>query len=403
MEKEIKDLLENEVLGEDVKNALQEAFNNKIKVAEQKLQEDYAMRYSTDKAQLVESMDKMLNDVIKAELTEFAEDRSAMIRQRAKMSEATVKAKKIYSQKMVEHAKLLNTFVAKQLRKEIAEFIVDRKNLDTQRHEMAVELQTIRENSNRELANRINKLEGFVLQKLTEEISEFHADKKALVEQRVKLAKEGKQKLSELQTKFITRASAAVDKQLTEVIKNELVQWRDDIKIARENNFGRRVFEAVAAEYMGSYLSEGSEVKKLTNKLQEQKVTLAKAQAKLAETTRLVETANATARVANDRLQRVETLKELLSPLARDKKAVMEDLLRNIKTQNLKEAFSRYLPTVVNGIQGSQTKVNLAETNKPKSVAITGDRNNNLSRAVIEDSETPDDLGMILHLAGIKN
>ena len=35
MEKEIKDLLENEVLGEDVKTALQEALNNKVKAAEQ--------------------------------------------------------------------------------------------------------------------------------------------------------------------------------------------------------------------------------------------------------------------------------------------------------------------------------------------------------------------------------
>ena len=33
MEKEIKDLLENEVLGQEVRQALQEAFDNKIKAA----------------------------------------------------------------------------------------------------------------------------------------------------------------------------------------------------------------------------------------------------------------------------------------------------------------------------------------------------------------------------------
>ena len=309
MEKEIKDLLENEVLGEDVKTALQEAFNNKVKATEQKLQEDYAIRYSNDKAQLVEAMDTMLNDAIRAELGEFAEDRAAMLRQRAKMSQATLEAKNLYKSKMVEHAKMINSFVAKQLRGEIAEFVEDRKTLIAQRRELATELQTIKESSKRELASRVNKLEGFVLKQLSEEIAEFHADKKALVEQRVKLAQEGKKKISEAQSKFINRAVVAVDKTLNEVIKTELVQWRDDIKVARQNNFGRRIFEAVAAEYMASYLSEGSQVKKLDQQLQEQKAALAEARVRLQEQTKLVESANAKVRAANDRILREETLK----------------------------------------------------------------------------------------------
>lgn len=404
MEKEIKELLENEVLGEDVRTALQEAFDNKVKAMEQKLQEDYSARYTNDKAVLVEAMDKMLGDSIRAELTEFAEDRSALIKQRAKLSQETTEAKKLYAKKMMEHAKMLNSFVAKQLKDELVEFVEDRKTLDAQRREMAKELQTVRESSARELKTRVNKLEGFVLKQLSEEIAEFHADKKALVEQRVKLAQEGKKKLAEAQSKFINRATSAVDKTLNEVIKNELVQWRGDIMEARKNNFGRRIFEAVAAEYMASYLSEGSEVKKLSRQLQEQKSALAQARARVKEQTTLVESANAKANAAADRLQRMHIINELLAPLGRDKKAIMADMLRDIKTTNLKETFTRYLPAVVNGTQTPQTKVALSETNQHKTVAITGDRTNNkLAQAVIEETRTPDDLGVILHLAGIKN
>ena len=405
MEKEIKDLLENEVLGEDVKTALQEAFNNKVKAVELKLQEDYAVRYNNDRAKLVEAMDAMLTDTIRAELAEFAEDRSALIRQRAKMSQAVQEAKSTYKAKMVEHAKMLNSFIAKQLKAEIAEFVEDRKNLESQRRELAQELQTVKESSQRELANRVNKLEGFVLKQLSEEIAEFHADKKALVEQRVKLAQEGKKKITEAQTKFINRAVVAVDKTLNEVIKSELVQWKDDIKKARENNFGRRIFEAVAAEYMASYLSEGSEVKKLARQIQEKQAALEEAQQKISEQTTLIESANTRVRAAQDRLQREETLKELLSPLARDKRTVMEDMLKDIKTVQLKEAFTRYLPAVVNGNTVAQPKVALAETTRAKPVAITGDRTNNkLAQAVIEESKDDNaDLGMILHLAGIKH
>jgi len=404
MEKEIKELLENEVLGEDVRTSIQEAFDNKIKAMEQKLQENYSARYTNDKAVLVEAMDKMLGDAIRAELTEFAEDRSALIKQRAKLSQETTEAKKLYVTKMMEHAKMLNSFVAKQLKGELVEFVEDRKTLEAQRREMAKELQTVRESSARELKTRVNKLEGFVLKQLSEEIAEFHADKKALVEQRVKLAQEGKKKLAEAQSKFINRATSAVDKTLNEVIKNELMQWRGDIMEARKNNFGRRIFEAVAAEYMASYLSEGSEVKKLSRQLQEQKAALEEARVKVKEQNTLVESANAKANAAADRLQRMHIINELLAPLARDKKAIMVDMLRDIKTSNLKETFTRYLPAVVNGAQTPQTKVALAETARHKTVAVTGDRTNNkLAQAVIEETRTPDDLGVILHLAGIKN
>jgi len=402
MEKELKDLLENEVLGESVKTALQEAFDNKVKVMEQKLQEDYAARYASDKATLVEAMDTMLGDAIRAELTEFAEDRAALIKQRAKLSKATTEAKHVYAEKMVEHAKMLNSFVAKQLRQEIAEFVEDRKTLEAQRSEMAKELKSIKESSAREIESRVGKLESFVLKQLSEEIAEFQSDKKALVEQRVKLAQQGKKKIAEAQSKFINRATTAVDKTLNEVIRNELVQWRDDIKVARENNFGRRIFEAVAAEYMASYLSEGSEVKKLSRQLQEQKAALAEAKAKLDERNTLIESTEAKVRAANERLQRIQTLNELLAPLARDKKTVMEDLLKDIKTQNLREAFNRYLPAVVNGARAPQ-KATLSEASTATPVARTGDRNNTLAKAVIEETKTPDDLGVILQLAGIKN
>lgn len=100
----------------------------------------------------------------------------------------------------------------------------------------------------------------------------------------------------------------------------------------------------------------------------------------------------------------MQTLSELLAPLARDKKTVMEDLLKDIKTQNLREAFNRYLPAVVNGARVQQ-KAQLSEASIAPTtpVAKTGDRNNTLAKAVIEETKTPHDLGVILHLAGIKN
>ena len=262
MEKTLKDLLENDVLGDELNASLQEAFDNKIKSMETRLHEDYAARYANDKAVLVEAMDKMLNDTIRSELSEFAEDRTNLRR-------ATTTAAKRYNAKLREHIKAINSFVAKQLNEEIAEFVKDRKQLKAQRRQMANELVSIRENTSLEYTHRVRKLEEFVLKQLSEEIAEFHGDKKALVEQRVKLAQEGRKRIEETRTQFITRAKNLVENTLNTVIRSELSQWREDIKEARENNFGRKIFEAYAAEYMNSYLAEGSEVRKLTRALTE--------------------------------------------------------------------------------------------------------------------------------------
>lgn len=405
MEKELKELLENEVLGPEVKTALQEAFNKKIQETEARLQEAYAARFESDKSVLVEAMDNMLNDAIRAELAEFAEDRTALIAQKAKLSKATLAAKKVYETKMQEHVNLLNQFLSKQLKEEIAEFQADRKKLIAQRKQMAAEVQSVKESTKKQYAAKLAKLEEFVIKNLSEEIAEFQIDKKALVEQRVKLAAEGKKKLHETQSKFIGEATKLIDSTLNEVIRNELVQWRDDIKVARENNFGRRIFEAVAAEYMASYLSEGSEVKKLTKEIAKTQQRLAEAQAEIKKQAMLTESAQAEVKAAQEKAARLETLSELLAPLSRDKKAVMEEMLRNVKTTNLREAFNRYLPAVINGnVQSAPSKTTLAETTQQKSVAITGDRKNKLTEAVIEESKANEnsDIASILYLAGIK-
>jgi hypothetical protein len=400
MTKQIEELLENEVLGPDVKAALQEAFEAKVKQTEAKLHEDYAARYASDKHQLVEAMDSMLNDAIKSELEEFAEDRSALIAQKAKLSKETLSAKKLAENKVSGHIKLLNAFIGKQLQVELREFAQDRKTLDTQRKKMVKEVEAIRESAKKQTRDRISKLEGFVVSKLSEEIAEFETDKKALIEQRAKLAAEGKKNINETRSSFIKTATKTLDRTLNEVVRNELVQWRADIKLARENNFGRRIFEAVAAEYMASYLSEGTEVKKLQKQLAESHKRIDEAAKQIKSKQKLVESASTQIKAANDRATRMELLNEMLTPLSRDKKAVMEEMLRDIKTTNLREAYNRYLPTVMNGETKSVVKQQLAEHTQNKSVAFTGDRPNKLSEAVRDENSS--DIGQILYLAGIK-
>lgn len=398
MEKNLQELLENEVLGEEARTALQEAFTQKLKEAEHKLEESYALRFEHERSVLVETMDTMLNNVIRKELEEFDQDKRSVAAQKVKLAEANRKAQAVYEKKLAKNVAMLESFMLKNIAAELSEFQADRKQLSEQRAQMAQELNESRASAQQSFQDRVTKLESFVLKQLSEEIAEFVGDKKALVEQRVKLASEAKAKLAETRNNFVNRATTVVDKTLNEVIRKNLVEWRDDIKTARENNFGRKIFEAVAAEYMSSYLSEGTATKTLQKQLQDMSRQLQEAQAQITTGTKLLESERKAANIARERAQRVEILNELLSPLRGDKRAVMENLLSDVKTTQLKESFHRYMPTVMNN---SAPVKKTAPAAPARPVAHSGDRVSLVEQAPTKTNEDSDDLQNILFLAGI--
>ena len=96
-----EELLGGDVLSEDVKTSLSEAWEAKITEAREQItnevREEFAERYNNDKTQIVEAMDNMLTDAIKQEVEEFAHDKSALVEARVQ-----------YKQKMRSHADVLD-------------------------------------------------------------------------------------------------------------------------------------------------------------------------------------------------------------------------------------------------------------------------------------------------------
>ena len=116
----------------------------------------------------------------------------------------------------------------------------------------------------------VAKLEKFVIHALAEEIKEFDQDKQAVVETKVKLVAEAKSKLAELQSKFVAKSAKLVKEAVAQNLGSELAQLKEDIQIARENMFGRRLFEAFAGEFAVTHLNENKEIAKLQARIAEQ-------------------------------------------------------------------------------------------------------------------------------------
>jgi hypothetical protein len=194
---------------------------------------------------------------------------------------------------------------------------------------------------------------------------------------------------------------------VNENLKREMKQLHEDLELNRQNMFGRRIFEAVAAEYMTSYLSEGTEVRKLKTMLEGKNQELADVSTKLNEVEKSTEVARRKAVIAEDRANRNATMTELLSNLRGEKRAVMEGMLETVKTVNLRDAFNKLLPVVLsesNRKPLASKKLMEGSTEKRTSAVITGDqRNSRLYEAQAEvEVETDSELAQVVRLAGIQ-
>ena len=335
-----KQLVESGVMTEETTQVVEAALTAKIQENREQvtaeLREEFAQKYAHDKGVMVEAIDKMLSDRLVAEMTELHEDKKAL-----------AEAKVQYQQRIAEDARKLEGFVIKQLGRELAEFQGDRKKV----------------------SENFAKLEQFVVHALSKEISEFAADKKDLAETKVKLVREAKSKFAEIKQSFIQRSAKVVENTVTKKLTSEIKQLKEDIDGARNNAFGRKIYEAFAQEFAGSFLNEKSETSKLLKIIEKKEQELAEAQQVVAEKDNLVESVQREIRVTKDLMERKAVMNELLGPLDTSKRDIMKDLLESVQTKKLNEAFDKYLPAVMEGQKKVARKAMLSEGTE-----VTGNR-----------------------------
>jgi hypothetical protein len=230
------------------------------------------------------------------------------------------------------------------------------------------------------MAGKFAKLEEFVVEALAKEIAEFYEDKKDLAETKVKLIKEAKTKFAEVQKAFIQRSANMVSETVQKGLKSEITALKEDIEVARENDFGRRLFEAFANEYSTSYLNEESETAKLMKVVKLKDKQLAEAKAAEAEAQAIVETTKVEKQRLVEAAARKDTINDLLAPLSKDQKEIMTDLLESVQTPNLRKAFDKYLPAVIDGNTPAKQKAVITEGKE-----VTGNRDEVIANTNAKD------------------
>jgi hypothetical protein len=346
----IKPLLDSDLINEEAKQEISEAWESKLNEAREQvraeLREEFAQRYEHDKSVMVEALDRMVTEGLKAELEAVAAEKQAIAEDRVK-----------FQSKMSESATKFNNFMVTKLAEEIGELRKDRKA-----HNEGLE-----------------KLEGFIVHALAREIQEFAQDKQDVVETKVRLVREAREQLETLKARFVTESATKMSQAVSKHLKAELSQLQEDIKVARENNFGRRIFEAYAAEFGATHLNENAEVRKLHDVIAHKDSQLSEA-IKLSEKAKvLVESKEREIRMIKESNERQSTMDDLLAPLNKEKQDVMRNLLESVQTSRLKNAFEKYLPAVLEDRSVKASKViteSVAEVTGDKSVRVVEEQDN---------------------------
>lgn len=347
----LKTLFENNVLSEDVRQEIEEAWNAKIKEnrlqVTSQLREEFAQKYEHDKSIMVEAVDKMVSEKLEAEMVELAEDRKQLIEAKAK-----------YKIAMKENANLLRHFVSQSLVKEVKELHDDQKSM----------------------ATKFRMLEEFIVDSLAKEIAEFQTDKQDLATTKVKLVKEAKSKFGLIKTRFLEESSKKMTNLIEKVLTKEITQLKEDIDSARKHDFGRKIFEAFATEYNSSYLNKKSESAKLLKILSIKDKQLAEAKKVIAGQKTVVSKKDTQIKQLAESAKRQQIISELIDPLNKSQKEIMMDLLESVQTDRLKTSFDRYLPTVIDN-KKPQQKAIITEGKE-----ITGNKKEDIKKSGARDN-----------------
>jgi len=224
------------------------------------------------------------------------------------------------------------------------------------RHEISEQWQTERD-------ALVENVEAFVAKKLEEEVAELKSD----IERFRDLEAEYAEKIVEEKHTMAAQLSGELDQLIDKMdaffelrLEEEFKELREDLEVVKQNDFGRRLFEAFVSEFNRSYVDEDA------------------IQTQLAAATKKVEEAAGAIKALEDtnaKMVREAKLEKILAPLQGKKREQMAFVLANVETARLEEAYNHFIGRVLKTEEAAPAASTAAatkpEADKPLSESAT--------------------------------
>lgn len=181
----------------------------------------------------------------------------------------------------------------------------------------------------------IENVERFVSTKLVEEFEELKSE----IERFRDLEAEYAEKIVEEKHAMAAKLSEEFDQLVDKMdaffemrLKSEFEELREDFEVVKQNDFGRRIFEAFVTEFNKSHVDEESTTSRLAAavaKLEDAQSTIAKLEESQAK------------------MIRESKLEKLLAPLSGRKREQMAFVLQNVETSRLEEGYNHFITRIL--------------------------------------------------------
>jgi len=228
----------------------------------------------------------------------------------------------------------------------------------------------------------VENVESFVQKKLDEEITELKADIERFRDLEAEYAEKIVEEKHSMAEQLSTELESLIDKMdaFFELrLSEEFSELREDLEVVKQNEFGRRIFEAFATEFNKSYVDEDS------------------VQAQLVATVAKLEDAEKTIdslEEAQAKMVREAKLEKILAPLNGKKREQMLFVLDKVETSRLEEAYNHFIGRVLK--EETSTSPGAADTQVTESVVVTGNESTETPA-----KQAPDKYASLKKLAGI--
>ena len=206
----------------------------------------------------------------------------------------------------------------------------------------------------------VESLDKMVNENLTKELEKIAEERKALEEDRVKFNVKMNENTDKVKNFMLSKLGA------------ELSELNEDRKVQAEtlDKLQKFVVKALAEEIAEFHKDKEAVVETRVKLVAEGKKQLDESKKDAETKSTLVESKEAEIRKINDRIVRDQKLNEMMNPLSKDQKTVMQDLLENVITDKLDATFNKYLPAVLkNEVKADSKKSAIMESKE-----VTGNK-----------------------------
>lgn len=232
----------------------------------------------------------------------------------------------------------------------------------------------------------VAKVDGFVAEALVKEITELKAD----IERFRDLEAEYAEKIVEEKHKLAEEVAGELDQLVDKIdaffevrLASELEELKEDIDLVKQNEFGRKIYEAFASTFATAHVDEDS----VQSRLQV-------AEAKLSDLKRALATSEEQ-RIA---IVREAKLEKMLANLTGKKREQMEMVLKNVETARLEESYKFFIGRILKEDAAPAATLTEGTNSGKKTTVVTGDAP--LESAAVEP-QLNESLAKLQRLAGI--